>query len=62
VSQSNISAGSLKKIKVPVPPLHDQEALTHKLDDVASVYRTFRSYVATQRSMLKAVVNAVLEG
>jgi type I restriction enzyme M protein len=62
VSQSNISAGSLKKVKVPVPPLREQEALMHKLDDVALAYRTSRAYVATQRSMLKGVINAVLEG
>jgi restriction endonuclease S subunit len=62
VSQSNISAGSLKKVKVPVPPLHEQEALIRKLDDIASACRTSRTHVATQRSMLQAVVNAVLEG
>ncbi len=62
VSQSNINAGSLKKVKVPVPSLHEQAVLVRKLDDIASACRTSRTHIAKQRSMLKASVNAVLEG
>jgi type I restriction enzyme, S subunit len=62
VSQSNISAGSLKKVKVPVPRLREQEALARELDDIGSACRTSRAHVAIQRSMLKASVNAVLGG
>lgn len=60
VSQSNISAGNLKKVKVPVPPILEQELLVRKLDEIASAYRATRAHVATQRGMLQTLINAIL--
>ena len=60
VSQSNISAGNLKKVKVPVPSIREQESLLSKLDEIASAHRTMRSHVATQRAMLQSFINAIL--
>ena len=60
VSQSNISAGNLKKVKVPVPSIREQQTLLSKLDEIASAHRTMRSHVATQRAMLQSFINAIL--
>ena len=60
VSQSNISAGNLKKVKVPVPSIREQQSLLSKLDEIASAHRTMRSHVATQRAMLQSFINAIL--
>jgi restriction endonuclease S subunit len=60
VSQSNISAGNLKKVEVPVPPLREQEPLVCKLNEIASAHRTTRAHVAKQREMLQTLINAVL--
>ncbi len=60
VSQSNISAGNLKKVKVPVPPIREQEPLVRKLDEIASAHRTTRAHVATQRRILQTLINATL--
>ena len=60
VSQSNISAGNLKKVAVPIAPIHLQKAAVAKLDQIASVYRQARMQVETQRGMLRAFINAVM--
>jgi restriction endonuclease S subunit len=60
VSQSNISAGNLKKVKVPVPPIREQESLVRKLDEIASAHRTTRAHVATQRRILQTLINSTL--
>jgi restriction endonuclease S subunit len=60
VSQSNISAGNLKKVRVPVASIREQEAIVEKLDEIASAYRVSRAHVATERAMLQAFINAIL--
>jgi len=60
VSQSNISAGNLKKVQVPVASIREQEAIVEKLDEIASAHRVSRAHVATERAMLQAFVNAIL--
>ncbi len=62
VNQSNISAGNLKKVKIPIAPIKDQESIVGKLDDIASIYRTSRSHIATQRLMLQMLINVLLGG
>jgi len=59
VSQSNISAGNLKKVEVPVPPIQEQQTIVSKLDEISRTHRISRTHVATQRAMLHAFVNSV---
>jgi type I restriction enzyme S subunit len=59
VSQSNISAGNLKKVEVPVPPLPHQETVVEKLNEIAAAHRTCRAHEATQRALLLTLINAI---
>jgi restriction endonuclease S subunit len=62
VSQSNISAGNLKKVNVPVSSIRDQETVVSKLKEIASAYRTARAHVATQHAMILTFVSAIVGG
>ena len=62
VSQSNISAGNLKKVEVPVPSIRDQETVVTKLKEIASAYRTARAHVPMQHAMILTFVNAIFGG
>jgi len=56
--QSNISAGSLKKLNVPVPPIAEQQIAVAKLDNISSLHRSARAYVMLQRKLLQEIANA----
>ena len=60
VSQANISAGNLKKVKIPIAPIQEQKTIVSSLDEIASTYRSSRSHVATQRAMLQTLINEIL--
>jgi type I restriction enzyme M protein len=60
VSQSNISAGNLKKVEVPVPLVCEQQTIIAKLREISSVYRAYRAHVTTQGAMLQALTDALL--
>ena len=60
VSQSNISAGSLKRVLVPVPRLKDQTGVVQELSEIAKIKRTVKSHRESQRAMLRDTVNALL--
>jgi hypothetical protein len=60
VSQANISAGSLKKVLVPVPSLREQEAAVAELDRISSAHRTARSHLVSQGALFLSLVNTVV--
>jgi type I restriction enzyme S subunit len=60
VSQSNISAGSLKKVPVPVPPLVEQRQIVRELSEISVAKRTARRHLESQRAMLRELINGLL--
>jgi len=60
VSQSNISAGNLKKVEVPVPSIRQQETAIEELNRIAAAKRTCRSHESTQRALLLNFINVIL--
>lgn len=60
VSQSNISAGSLKKVFVPVPPLTDQTSVVRELREIAATKRYARMHLESERAVLRELINALL--
>ena len=60
VSQSNISAGSLKKVYVPVPSLIDQAIVVEELSRIAGAKRDVKHHVESQIVMLRTLINAIL--
>ena len=60
VSQANISAGSLKKVLVPVPSLREQEAAVTELDRISSAHRIVRKHLASQAVLILTLVNKVV--
>jgi len=61
VSQSNISAGSLKKVHVPVPPLAEQTRIVRELSEIAATKRNAKCYLESQKTVLRELTNALLE-
>jgi type I restriction enzyme S subunit len=62
VSQSNISAGNLKKVTVPVPDLQDQEAIVQSIMLSASNTRRTREHAQTARDVTMVLANAIFAG
>ena len=60
VSQSNISAGSLKRVRVPVPPLAEQARIVQELSHISACKRTAKRHLETQRAVLRGLTNALL--
>ena len=61
VSQSNISAGSLKKVTVPLPPIDVQTEIIQELANIAATTRSIRRHVESQQAVLRTMTNALLE-
>lgn len=59
VSQSNISAGNLRKVKVPLPPLKIQAATVKSIEAVASSAREVREQVQKARESIMTLANAI---
>jgi type I restriction enzyme M protein len=60
VSQSNISAGSLKKVLVPIPPLAEQVKVVQELSEIAATKRTAKRHLESQRAVLRGLTNTLL--
>jgi type I restriction enzyme M protein len=59
VSQSNISAGSLKKVSVPLPPISVQAGIVQELAEIAAAARTIRRSVECQQSVVNEMINGL---
>ncbi|KUL20602.1 restriction endonuclease subunit S [Chlorobium limicola] len=57
VSQTNISAGSLKKVLVPLPPIEEQKQIVKVLNDLELRKHFQRSHVAKAKKCLVALLN-----
>jgi type I restriction enzyme S subunit len=60
VSQSNISAGSLKKVYVPVPTLAEQIKAVQELSEIAATKRTAKRHLESQQVLLHDLTNVLL--
>jgi restriction endonuclease S subunit len=60
VSQSNISAGSLKKVYVPVPPLAEQTKAVQDLSIIVATKRTAKRHLESQQALMQDLTNALL--
>lgn len=60
VSQTNISAGNLKKVRVPVPPIAEQTKIVRELDKISAMKRTARHHLDSQRRMLQDLITNLL--
>jgi type I restriction enzyme M protein len=60
VSQSNISAGNLKKVNVPVPSIADQTRVIRELKKIATTTRIARHHLESQRHLLSKITNVLL--
>ncbi len=60
VSQTNISAGSLKKVKIPVPALSRQLDVVAELIEISEMKRFARNHVEIQKSALLELINTLL--
>ena len=58
-SQSNISAGSLKKLDVPIPSIGEQERAVDKLNRICEIHRKARAHLASHENLLKQLVNNI---
>ena len=59
VSQSNISAGSLKRLKISLPPIAVQDATVKKLCEISDTKRSARSHVDNLEQLQQRLVDAV---
>ena len=60
VSQSNISAGSLKKLLVPVPSLPEQEIAIRNLSNVATTKKAVKLKIECERALLNKLVDYLM--
>ena len=60
VSQTNISAGSLKKVYVPVPPLSEQAIIVRELSEMAATKRITGQHLEVKRVMRQELTNNLL--
>lgn len=58
VSQSNISAGSLKRVYVPMPPLTEQMRIVRELSEIAATKRTAKGYIEVQQAAQRELINS----
>jgi len=59
VSQTNISAGNLMKVRIPVPPLADQAKVVVELSAIAAAKRTAMRHIESQRTVLREMANVI---
>jgi len=59
VSQTNISAGNLMKVRIPVPPLAEQTKVVVELSAIAAAKRTVMQHIDSQRTVLREMANAI---
>jgi restriction endonuclease S subunit len=57
VSQTNISAGSLKKVLVPQPPMEEQKQIVEVLNNLELRKDLQRNHVAEAEKCLTALIN-----
>ncbi|HAT50416.1 MAG: restriction endonuclease subunit S [Nitrospirae bacterium] len=57
VSQTNISAGNLKKVLVPVPPIEEQEEIVQILNSVDNSKKSIEEQLARSRHIQNDLIN-----
>ncbi len=57
VSQTNISAGNMKKVLVPLPPMEEQKQIVEVLDNLERRKHLQRNHVAEAQKCLAALIN-----
>ena len=57
VSQTNISAGNLKKVLVPLPPMEEQKQIIEVLNNLERRKHLQRNHVAEAKKCLAALIN-----
>ena len=57
VSQTNISAGNLKKVLVPLPPMEEQKQIVEVLNNLERRKHLQRNHVAEAQKCLTALIN-----
>ena len=57
VSQTNISAGNLKKVLVPLPPMEEQKQIVEVLNNLERRKHLQRNHVAEAQKCLAALIN-----
>lgn len=60
VSQTNISAGSLKRVLVPVPPLEEQQVIVAILEQVRSQKRAVQRHVERTKELKARLIGELL--
>ena len=60
VSQSNISAGNLKKVLVPLPPMEEQKQIVEVLNNLERRKHLQRNHVAEAQKCLTALINKLV--
>ncbi len=57
VSQTNVSAGNLKKVRVPIPPMGEQESIVDVLDAISERKRELVGYLETLGTLKTALMD-----
>jgi restriction endonuclease S subunit len=60
VSQTNISAGNLKKVLMPVPPLEEQHEIVQILNEIEKNKLLQRNHVSRSKDCLFALANSYI--
>ena len=60
VSQSNISAGSLKKVYVPVPSFAEQTKAVQEISEIVATKRTAKHHLESQQALLHELTNTLI--
>ena len=60
VSQTNISAGNLRKVLVPVPPLKQQQEIVRVLNEVESNKILLRQHIRNSKTSLSTLTNSLV--